>query len=50
MRWDLFCRALDNYGDIGVGWRLAADLGARGEAVRLWLDDPAPPLAVGGRS
>ncbi len=41
MRWDLFCRVVDNFGDIGVGWRLAADLGARGEAVRLWVDDPS---------
>ena len=27
MRWDLFCRVIDNFGDIGVCWRLAADLG-----------------------
>jgi uncharacterized repeat protein (TIGR03837 family) len=39
MQWDLFCRVVDNYGDIGVCWRLAADLGARGENVRLHLDD-----------
>ena len=39
MQWDLFCRVIDNFGDIGVCWRLAADLGARGQAVRLWLDD-----------
>ncbi|HMO49117.1 MAG TPA: elongation factor P maturation arginine rhamnosyltransferase EarP [Rubrivivax sp.] len=39
MLWDLFCRVIDNFGDIGVCWRLAADLGARGEAVRLWVDD-----------
>ena len=39
MRWDLFCRVVDNFGDIGVCWRLAADLGARGERVRLWVDD-----------
>jgi uncharacterized repeat protein (TIGR03837 family) len=38
-RWDLFCRVIDNYGDIGVCWRLAADLAARGETVRLWTDD-----------
>lgn len=41
LRWDLFCRVVDNFGDIGVCWRLAADLGARGHAVRLWLDDPS---------
>jgi len=39
MHWDLFCRVIDNHGDIGVCWRLAADLGARGEQVRLWVDD-----------
>ena len=39
MRWDLFCRVIDNYGDIGVCWRLAADLAGRGQPVRLWVDD-----------
>jgi uncharacterized repeat protein (TIGR03837 family) len=39
LRWDLFCRVVDNFGDIGVCWRLAADLAARGETVRLWTDD-----------
>ncbi|MDO9286827.1 MAG: elongation factor P maturation arginine rhamnosyltransferase EarP [Aquabacterium sp.] len=38
-RWDLFCRVIDNFGDVGVCWRLAAELGARGHAVRLWIDD-----------
>jgi uncharacterized repeat protein (TIGR03837 family) len=41
MHWDLFCRVIDNFGDIGVCWRLAAELGARGESVRLWVDDAA---------
>jgi uncharacterized repeat protein (TIGR03837 family) len=41
MLWDLFCRVVDNFGDIGVCWRLAAQLGARGQQVRLWVDDPA---------
>ncbi|WP_296482839.1 elongation factor P maturation arginine rhamnosyltransferase EarP [Rhodoferax sp.] len=39
--WDIFCRVIDNYGDIGVGWRLSAGLGARGERVRFWVDDPS---------
>ncbi len=39
MLWDVFCRVIDNFGDVGVCWRLAADLAARGEHVRLWLDD-----------
>jgi uncharacterized repeat protein (TIGR03837 family) len=40
MLWDLFCRVIDNHGDLGVCWRLAADLASRGERVRLWIDDP----------
>ncbi len=39
MRWDIYCRVIDNYGDIGVCWRLAAELGRRGEQVCLWVDD-----------
>ena len=38
-RWDIFCQVIDNFGDIGVCWRLAADLGSRGHHVRLWIDD-----------
>lgn len=38
-RWDIFCEVIDNYGDIGVCWRLAADLARRGALVRLWADD-----------
>lgn len=41
-RWDIFCRVVDNYGDIGVCWRLAKQLSADyGLTVRLWLDDLA---------
>lgn len=40
--WDLFCRVIDNYGDAGVCWRLACGLAARGQRVRLVIDDPAP--------
>ena len=39
MLWDLFCRVIDNFGDMGVCWRLASDLGQRGHHVRLWVDD-----------
>lgn len=39
MLWDLFCRVVDNHGDLGVCWRLAADLAARGERMRLYIDD-----------
>jgi uncharacterized repeat protein (TIGR03837 family) len=38
-RWDIFCRVIDNHGDLGVCWRLARDLAARGQHVRLWVDD-----------
>lgn len=38
---DLFCRVIDNFGDIGVCWRLCADLALRGHSVRLWVDDPS---------
>ena len=37
--WDVYCRVVDNHGDAGVCWRLAADLASRGIAVRLWIDD-----------
>lgn len=37
--WDLFCRVVDNLGDVGVCWRLARDLAGRGEHVRLVIDD-----------
>ena len=39
MLWDIFCRVVDNFGDIGVCWRLSADLAVRGHHVRLWVDD-----------
>ena len=39
MVWDIFCRVIDNFGDVGVCWRLAAALGQHGQAVRLWIDD-----------
>ncbi len=41
MTWDIFCRVIDNHGDLGVSWRLSCQLAARGIAVRLWVDDPS---------
>jgi uncharacterized repeat protein (TIGR03837 family) len=39
-RWDIFCRVVDNYGDIGVCWRLSRQLAhEHGLQVRLWVDD-----------
>jgi uncharacterized repeat protein (TIGR03837 family) len=37
--WDIFCKVIDNFGDIGVCWRLACCLAARGQQVHLWVDD-----------
>ncbi|MBL8327000.1 MAG: elongation factor P maturation arginine rhamnosyltransferase EarP [Rubrivivax sp.] len=51
LRWDLYCRVVDNFGDVGVCWRLATQLAALGDTVRLVTDDPsalawmAPPGA-----
>jgi uncharacterized repeat protein (TIGR03837 family) len=39
MSTDIFCKVIDNYGDIGVCWRLGRQLATRGEAVRLIVDD-----------
>ena len=40
IRCDIFCNVIDNYGDIGVCWRLARQLASEhGLAVRLWVDD-----------
>lgn len=40
MFWDVFCRVIDNHGDLGVCWRLSVDLASRQHRVRLWVDDP----------
>ena len=42
LNWDIFCNVVDNFGDIGVCWRLACNLAARGKTVRLWTDDASP--------
>jgi uncharacterized repeat protein (TIGR03837 family) len=52
-QWDIFCKVIDNFGDIGVCWRLSADLAERGERVRLWVDDASAlrwmaPLGAAG--
>ena len=39
-RWDIFCRVVDNYGDVGVAWRLARQVAREhGKRVRLLVDD-----------
>ncbi len=38
--WDIFCTVIDNYGDIGICWRVARQLvHERKQRVRLWVDD-----------
>jgi uncharacterized repeat protein (TIGR03837 family) len=39
MQWNIFCKVIDNFGDVGVCWRLACNLAERGERVRLFADD-----------
>jgi uncharacterized repeat protein (TIGR03837 family) len=40
MRADIFCRVIDNFGDIGVTWRLVRQLQREhGWRIRLWVDD-----------
>lgn len=50
LRWDIFCRVIDNFGDAGVCWRLAADLASRGELVRLYIDQPEILAGLTGKS
>lgn len=39
-RWDIFCTVIDNFGDIGICWRLSRQLVTdHRQAVRLWVDD-----------
>lgn len=39
-RWTVFCAMVDNFGDIGVCWRLSRQLvHEHGIAVELWVDD-----------
>ncbi|MDI1362372.1 elongation factor P maturation arginine rhamnosyltransferase EarP [Methylotenera sp.] len=39
-RWDVFCRIVDNFGDIGVCWRLSQQLAQEHHLqVRLFIDD-----------
>ena len=41
-RWDIFCTVIDNFGDIGVCWRLAKQLvHEHHQIIRLWIDDLA---------
>ena len=45
--WEIFCRVIDNFGDIGVCWRLARQLASEyGLSVRLFVDDLTPLAAI----
>lgn len=47
LRWDIFCRVIDNFGDIGVCWRLANILQKDyAQTVRLWVDEPQALAAL----
>jgi len=54
LTWDVFCHVIDNWGDVGVCWRLCRQLAAAGQRVRLWIDDAsaldwmAPGARTGG--
>lgn len=40
-RWDIFCKVIDNYGDVGVSWRLTTQLAQTHHMrVRFWIDRP----------
>jgi uncharacterized repeat protein (TIGR03837 family) len=41
LRWDIFCRVVDNFGDAAICWRLARQLANEYSlTVRLWIDQP----------
>ena len=37
--WAIFCRVIDNHGDVGVCWRLATQLAQQGLKTHLYIDD-----------
>ena len=40
IQWDIFCSVVDNFGDIGICWRLSRQLVAEYDIqLRLWVDD-----------
>jgi uncharacterized repeat protein (TIGR03837 family) len=46
-RWDIFCKIVDNFGDIGVCWRLARQLHVKHDLeIRLWIDDLSAAQAI----
>lgn len=46
-RWDIFCKIVDNFGDIGVCWRLARQLHfEHGLEIKLWIDDLEAAQAI----
>lgn len=46
-RWDIFCRIVDNFGDIGVCWRLSQQLAHEHQLqIRLFIDDFAAATKI----
>ncbi len=46
--WLLLCRVIDNFGDVGVTWRLARQLATEQQAcVEFWVDDIARASMIG---
>ena len=39
LRWHVYCNVVDNFGDVGVAWRLCCSLANSGQQVRLCVDD-----------
>jgi uncharacterized repeat protein (TIGR03837 family) len=39
LHWAIFCRVVDNHGDLGVCWRLATQLAQRQKQVSLYIDE-----------
>ena len=47
LRIDIFCRVVDNFGDIGVSWRLARQWAwEQGAQVRLFVDQLSPAVVL----
>ena len=37
--WDIFCKVIDNFGDIGVSYRLTKELATNNQKIRLFVSD-----------
>ena len=48
LQWDIFCRVIDNFGDIGVCWGLGTQQAGQGQQGSLWVGVGSAPPGVGG--